>query len=644
MQWVILGVTHVAFISLSMYTQRALLKLERKVKLQMLESPHQISVILILAYLWSIPSLVRIAMGITFPCSVYVLITQLSGSGVISIFVYRILRFTFKLAQVQVTKAYLKLDAQTSEEEDGSIKYANFLKKVVQTLRGSRPMQIAGGVFTFGLILMVVDPVAREQILGETDICTLRTSTFVLVAWLIWMGPYICFLRKFNLIDPYRIFWKIKVYTFLGTIMVFCYIIGDNFIVPMVGEPHWTLIANKIFWALQMTVWYLESYTPLHLTKKNLALAKSSLDGGHSLSDTIADPDLLNEFHSHLIKEWSPESIQFYKNVVLFEIDSKNILSYYFPRLCQTHCNPKSVKTQKYLEYAEKELEKLQLKAYEIYKLYVKVGADQEVNLSQKVRTPLGEFFSHPIFVGITMDPRDSSDNESKRSMNSAKDYNRIEVEMHLGGSDISRVAREWNNTNERAEVKMVDTGYLYELKSFTSSRDVSPGRISSVGSEENTASIRLGSIKKKMRNTIKRYKPAGYFDKRRMINANFSRTIAMSFGEKAGGVISLLSSSSRFQVCRAKRNKIDKKRRISEETVQNHSSVCTPIASVASELICSFFPVIDRLEQISKIFATSKQEIFRLMEVDSHRRFRLALHKKRKRAIGITSDSEVKS
>uniref|UniRef100_A0A7S3Z179 RGS domain-containing protein n=1 Tax=Lotharella globosa TaxID=91324 RepID=A0A7S3Z179_9EUKA len=442
--WGITVVLTLGFVAVSVYTQRKLLMLHREnASLQMLDHPHQVTALLSFILLWSIPPPVQFATPLSMPCSLYVLWTQLAGAGFVTLHAYRTLRFTYRMAQVQCCRAFVR-----SERREGwtqaEIDYQKFVKWIVRSLRGWTIPIIAACVMTFGLGILFIDPYARLQLTDKTSLCTLRTSTLLFVAWLLWLLPYFCFITKVRQVDPFRILVKLKVLTVAGFGMIVCYAIGDEFLRPLVGEAQWALITNKLWLILQLTTWYTESYLPLHLTQQRMQQSPKHVE--HHLADTIANPVLLAKFEAHLVSEWSPESIQFYKAITFFQLEAEKALQSYFgfrdskasapepiPRFGDTHeslggvaldgVESKKLRNwqpsrgtalssartvhnfsenqtlqSKRTKEAWRNVLMLRMMALEIYETYVRTGAENEVNIPRRITNPLHKYFNTPEF------------------------------------------------------------------------------------------------------------------------------------------------------------------------------------------------------------------------------------------------------
>ncbi|GAB5365800.1 hypothetical protein AAMO2058_001089500 [Amorphochlora amoebiformis] len=345
--WVLTAACIVIFVACSVTTQCILLRLKRDktVILQMQNHPHYVTAILGFCLLWQIPSLIDVTPNAGMPCTLYVLLLQIAVTGIASIIVLRTLKFTQRLAQLQCSKNFVYHGAETGTKhqqgDDGSphiqMDYTrmDFVRSTARVLRGRRVHYISLIFFLLCFLIVFIDPNSRKGLLGDSNFCVARGSSIVVVVWLLFAVPYLVFMHKFPLIDPYRIYFKIKITT---AVACFCFVLffGFSFFLEnMIGKTQFALTINKILFVFSMTIWYTESYIPLYLTHRNIAEARKDQFGKQTFLDTITNPKLLERFELHLIEEWSPENLQLYRAVVMFQINSdraikciENILRY----------------------------------------------------------------------------------------------------------------------------------------------------------------------------------------------------------------------------------------------------------------------------------------------------------------------------
>eukprot|EP00467_Chlorarachnion_reptans_P004328 CAMPEP_0114501846 /NCGR_PEP_ID=MMETSP0109-20121206/8723_1 /TAXON_ID=29199 /ORGANISM="Chlorarachnion reptans, Strain CCCM449" /LENGTH=510 /DNA_ID=CAMNT_0001679617 /DNA_START=652 /DNA_END=2184 /DNA_ORIENTATION=+ len=165
---------------------------------------------------------------------------------------------------------------------------------------------------------------------------------------------------------------------------------------PAVGTPHTTLFGNQIVFGLLMTLWYLESYIPLMLTRKNIQLAKRG--NKYDVLDTLTNPDLLVLFEQHLIEEWSIETLEFVQSVLIFEIvGNKSLARTLKKKAEEEQKDPLSVGGS-YAEIMRLLSDSLQHRAYELFITYVQEGAAKQVNFSAEVLAPLQKHFYGPSY------------------------------------------------------------------------------------------------------------------------------------------------------------------------------------------------------------------------------------------------------
>jgi len=187
-----------------------------------MDHPHYATAMLIFAFGWSLPPLINGGADVSMPCALYQVITQICSSGMVSLMVFRSLRFAQRLAQVQCRKLYLKDDIpnEPTEKKDD---YNELVRKVAVSLRGDTPRTIALIVFSASVAIMILDPVGRAQLANQGTKCIARTSTYPLAAWIIYIVPYLFVIgRKFTIIDPYQIFYRLK---FITGAALFAYVL-----------------------------------------------------------------------------------------------------------------------------------------------------------------------------------------------------------------------------------------------------------------------------------------------------------------------------------------------------------------------------------------------------------------------------------
>ncbi|GAB5369061.1 hypothetical protein AAMO2058_001373000 [Amorphochlora amoebiformis] len=581
--WIVTGLGWIALLSAAGYTQFLLTKMyfAKNVRVMMLDHPHMVSCFYILGTLWSFIPLLKNAAWVPIPCSAYVIITQICGNYVISSFVYRTLKFTYRMARVQSCKQYMLNEKSDEKEKKRFEEEKKFIKRVCYLLQGKRSMYISIGIFIFGLLTVFMDPFAIKQLMDQTNYCSLRTSTYLVVCWIMFVVPYLLALPD------------------------------------LIGTVHWTLIGNHLLCIFLAILWYCESWIPLQLTKKNIALAEADTSNMHKLIDTIANPVLLHKFEQHLIGEWSHETLQFYKRAVLFQIDATEIYRQYSRWFSR---NEKSLERVKKLKSAQKDLTILRRRARDIYQEFIMEDAENQVNLAKDAVKLLHDFFSDEIFLsfeGILINSTGSSRSElfygeSFRQQSqsticleqktpqrpSYPRQSRDQLENVSSKSVISDVAstpeipkKKINILPDSASPRSTSQVLTDSVVSRTLSQRKS--RIWQGRDEKSSPRV---SIPESCRNSLKVFKikpPSSTSIEKRLTSKNFCKTLVEAMNRGTGIV--------------------------AEEDVK----LCVSRQSITSSKIPI---VVKEIKYLSTKFDKAKKATFDLMETDSHRRFRLAL------------------
>mmetsp|Transcript_19056 Transcript_19056/g.26487 ORF Transcript_19056/g.26487 Transcript_19056/m.26487 type:complete len:250 (-) Transcript_19056:1273-2022(-) len=215
----------------------------------------------------------------------------------------------------------LGLQAQNAEEKGKSTSLwdnPKFVEKVISKLEHKKITRYCAVLFTATFLMVFVNPPNFGIIFrGDDTFCSARASLIAFLVWVFWILPYLYFVSRTDQIDPYNVIFKIRMETLtvgLVSIATAILILGFE---PVVGTSHWGLLNYDVTWFMQMTVWYCESYLPVKYTKQKLALMKEIVPTSHKLEKTLVDEELLLKFELHLIDEWSPENLQFFKNAVI---------------------------------------------------------------------------------------------------------------------------------------------------------------------------------------------------------------------------------------------------------------------------------------------------------------------------------------
>jgi len=426
LHWAVTSVGFAVFVGASVYTQMQLYQLQkRKATIQSLISPDTVTLLLVVTLFYYTTALVYGAAMQSMPCWIYVLLPHLCSSAMAAIEIYLTLSFTHRLAVTQCCKHYL-LFSSAERPDANAIKYARFVESVASFLDGNRIRYLSWTIYFVLLLVVLLDPSGREQLMGRAPFCTLRSSTMVIVGLLLFTIAYIIFLRRFDVIDPYRITFKLKLFSGIGMWGMFMFFLISQLVDPLVGWPHATLFGMQVVFVLQMAIWYIESYIPMKLTEAKAKEAAQCLDTT-SILDTLSNPTLLKKFERRLIEEWSLESLEFFKAVVMLDIEAKNLISRAQNtvgsktsfssrspngkrnsinlRPLQLNClDAEDKKTHFTPRQAEMKclddivLDLVRGKAYDIYRRFVAYDARYQVSLSSKIAARLHRFFGRKEF------------------------------------------------------------------------------------------------------------------------------------------------------------------------------------------------------------------------------------------------------
>ncbi|GAB5363960.1 hypothetical protein AAMO2058_000928200 [Amorphochlora amoebiformis] len=352
---------------------------------------------------------------------------------------------------------YLYIYIQTSDDS-----YLKLSLQILRVLGQRRDFYISLGVFILGFLSMFIDPVARAQLTNRESECTLRTSAFVYLALILWVVPYIFFLKRLKIIDPYKTMRKLKLMSATGFIAVTVYAVGEAFLPDILGPAQWNLTSNKLFLSLQLVTWYSESYLALRLTRERKnGMYSEGLPW--KLKQTLADPSLHEDYQKHLIKEWSPETLLFYKEVVLFKIDAERILRYFAKRLCMTHSSLTPLRRTMANETCAKAriaLKKLKDATRRIFITYIASEAPQEVNLQTRTKRALGKMV-------LEIETKDTQKRDSAKA---GLDEIKVELEVLKPPGD-SQNTRDGKLTKDHRTIYLVEESGNGGRANLTSAR-----------------------------------------------------------------------------------------------------------------------------------------------------------------------------
>mmetsp|Transcript_158 Transcript_158/g.253 ORF Transcript_158/g.253 Transcript_158/m.253 type:complete len:488 (+) Transcript_158:614-2077(+) len=211
-----------------------------------------------------------------------------------------------------------------------------------------------------------------------------------------WVLPFVCFLRGFEFNDPYQILFKLQTETIMMTIVTITFLIVVSWI-EQLGTSQSALVLFDVGSMFTFTFWYTESYFPLQLTWKRLEESKRSGAINIKMIDVLANPQLLQLFEDHLIKEWAIENLEFYKSVVLFRI----IANREYKRLMDLGKKDKDGTI--FSENVETIFGSVATNALQIYEKHIAHDAPQEVNLPNSASRPIHDLFQDPLISRVRL-------------------------------------------------------------------------------------------------------------------------------------------------------------------------------------------------------------------------------------------------
>eukprot|EP00467_Chlorarachnion_reptans_P005185 CAMPEP_0114536612 /NCGR_PEP_ID=MMETSP0109-20121206/29110_1 /TAXON_ID=29199 /ORGANISM="Chlorarachnion reptans, Strain CCCM449" /LENGTH=504 /DNA_ID=CAMNT_0001720391 /DNA_START=854 /DNA_END=2368 /DNA_ORIENTATION=+ len=180
-----------------------------------------------------------------------------------------------------------------------------------------------------------------------------------------------------------------------------------------------------------MTIWYIESYSPL---RRTLELQQdANIENGLTLIKTLSDPTLLRRFAKHLIKEWSIENLDFLKASLLHQFEStrsvRKILHIY------KKISKKSSESRKLraLERIRNIGMGMKGQAWQIYSTYVANWAITQVTLGNSISIEIHEFFVEDRFLDVRLaDDLDSNATgiDSTKLTDSSNTHGRIKLDL----------------------------------------------------------------------------------------------------------------------------------------------------------------------------------------------------------------------
>ncbi|GAB5353942.1 hypothetical protein AAMO2058_000077400 [Amorphochlora amoebiformis] len=438
--WVLTALEITTQVVASVYTQTNLHLAELKgVKIQMIGSAYELDFILLMVLLFPMLSmLISGAANHPVDCGAYIFITQFFACGIVAILMYRALRFTFHVAQRERTKHYIRYGSEAGKRiqlgaaEKRKLDYANWISS-----HFNEKGIIAACCFVFIVCLLALPFAEPENVRwanGKGNSCRSRTATYAVGGWFVWVIPYLCFLHRFKVEDPYRIQFKLTIQSIALITTVFLFFVLNLNFEPELGTSQYSLTLYSIYFVFYMIMWGVESVMPLYLTRQKIAL--SQVKGpiqNHDLADTLARPELLQLFEDHLLEEWASENLEFYKEAVLYRLQANRLKRAYgeAPR------DP--IERNKRLRHMAERLAK---RAIRIYTVYVAPGASHWVNLSAKTVEDIENVLDEPFIEKIAETLSSVHSFESHRSF--AGTYERPHTPNEKRGSGSS-------NTDEKS-------------------------------------------------------------------------------------------------------------------------------------------------------------------------------------------------
>eukprot|EP00466_Bigelowiella_natans_P002394 jgi/Bigna1/83091/fgenesh1_pg.102_\ len=353
------GIEMAIFVGVSAYTQYKLLHLKNKkglllemlypimsrlgalmysitvcsAELQILGSPHLITAVLTAAFMWPIPSLIFSAANGPTLCPMYVLVSHISSAAISTWYLWRALKFTQRVAQVQSTKQFVYQNAFKDSmngskllsvkiynradnmlnksvlnediENSKDHQYTLFVKQTAENITDIRISLVCSVAFVLGIVFIVADWGGRgyEQLTGEATTCNdARTTLFVVAMWLAFTLYFTLYWRNFKLVDPFCVKWKLQTSAAILCLTVILQWIVSQMVMVFadVGTSHQALASYDV---------------PVVFDKMS-----DSRHPGRSKT-SLSFSTLLD-----VKKEWKPENLMFYRATLIFQLDGKKAI------------------------------------------------------------------------------------------------------------------------------------------------------------------------------------------------------------------------------------------------------------------------------------------------------------------------------
>ncbi|GAB5367874.1 hypothetical protein AAMO2058_001269400 [Amorphochlora amoebiformis] len=395
------------------WTQSALVKLYNEgIRVQQLEHPHIITALLLIKVFYAILPVVKYGANIYTPCALYVIWSQLMVSVWVSLNMVRFLYFTRRTAQIQRCKQYMGKGVRQNKffASGESERKEKATQRILRNLKGSRIRYLATACFFGCLVFIFLDPTNIDSIQMKRNKCSIRTSLAMIFVWFVWISLYVFYCgRGFfdSKEDPYRTLYKLKIQSSSLLISTVFAIPITLFGESVLGTSHWGLL---FFNLVAITIMMLKTTQDSPIE-----------NGNYGLLHILATPALLELFEDHLLQEWSPENIEFYKTVVLFELQLEEILK----RLkeMRKHYESDSISPMDITIRMNKAIEKIESSACEIYTSFISEEATYQVNIPSRIKLKIDVFFQHKRFSRYII--REDSENTPVKLYNPLKDGSR---------------------------------------------------------------------------------------------------------------------------------------------------------------------------------------------------------------------------
>ncbi|GAB5356734.1 hypothetical protein AAMO2058_000314400 [Amorphochlora amoebiformis] len=431
--------THLTFVcllfsvqlSLSVYTQSVLHSLEREgIRIQTIGSVLEVDILLMSLALIPLMAFLRAGLGVSVHCGIFLTIIYASSSLFTSLFIYRSLTFLNRFAKQEKLKFCILHGTRHSHrlvsispQEKRILQNAEW---IVRWLPPFNVRAIAIGLFlilTFPCILL--DKRNVDYIKGKGDECHGHTAGAGSVVWYLYTLPFVLYIRRLHINDPFRIVYRHQILTTVGTVglvvfyLIVTFGIFDNYITRSDKGFFVADCAGILFIAL----WYTESYQPLRLTQRRLKEIDSGAKIEHRMVETLADPHMLQLFEDHLMQEWSSENLTFFKKVVIYRARVERALRNISNSLRRSNIEQDSKLISRggggggagggtpLADKINLLARKLGLQALSICREHVGQSARDQVNLPSEVVKDIHALFnSSPLFTEIPAGPIKSYD------------------------------------------------------------------------------------------------------------------------------------------------------------------------------------------------------------------------------------------